>query len=130
MQGKGFHVKRNRHAGVEDLWYKTVHDANRTSTTVPSACHGRGSRWRARYVDHDGREHTKQFPIKAHAHMQIHARRTSLIRLKMHLHIADRRERSFDVLCGHSRGRGPTHRATGNRPDADKSVRQLGCDDI
>lgn len=46
---------------------KTVRDENGNTTTVPSALHGRGSRWRARYVDGDGREHAKQFPIKAQA---------------------------------------------------------------
>jgi hypothetical protein len=60
-------VKRNRRAAVEDLWMKTVRDENGNRTTVPSASHGKGSRWRARYVDGEGREHAKQFKIKAHA---------------------------------------------------------------
>ena len=35
--------------------------------TVPSAAHGKGLRWRARYVDDDGREHAKGFSTKAQA---------------------------------------------------------------
>jgi len=46
MSGKGFRLKRNRRAGVENLWHKTIRDENGTITTVPSAYHGRGSRWR------------------------------------------------------------------------------------
>ena len=46
-------MKRNRRAGVEDLWFK--------SSGEKSARHGSGSRWRARYVDDQGSEHTKSF---------------------------------------------------------------------
>ena len=50
-------MKRNRRAGVEDRWSKTVHDEHGNARTVPSATHGQGKRWRARYVDDEGREH-------------------------------------------------------------------------
>jgi integrase len=60
-------VKRNIRAGVDDLWNKTVRDADGTTRTVPSARHGRGMRWRARYVDDNGRECTKAFARKADA---------------------------------------------------------------
>ncbi len=52
-------MKRNRRAGVEDRWTKTVHDAQGNAHTVPSANDGKGSRWRARYVDERGQEHAK-----------------------------------------------------------------------
>lgn len=58
---------RNRRAGVADRWTKTVRDADGTTRTVPSAEHGRGMRWRARYVDDAGREQSKGFPRKADA---------------------------------------------------------------
>jgi integrase len=58
---------RNRRAGVADRWNKTVRDADGAMRTVPSAEHGRGMRWRARYVDGDGREHSKGFARKADA---------------------------------------------------------------
>lgn len=58
-------MKRNRRAGVEDRWNKTVHHPDGTTTTVPSANHQKGSRWRARYVDDAGREHVKGFAARS-----------------------------------------------------------------
>jgi integrase len=80
-------VKRNRRAAVEDLWLKTVRDENGNSTTVPSAQHGRGSRWRARYVDGDGREHAKQFKVKAKAQAWLDQQTSKIVQGK---HIAPR----------------------------------------
>lgn len=60
-------MKRNRRAGVEDRWTKTVRDENGKPSTVPSAQHGQGSRWQARYVDENGREHLKKFARKTDA---------------------------------------------------------------
>jgi integrase len=60
-------MKRNHRAGVEDRWTKTVRDEHDTARTVPSAAYGSGKRWRARYVDDDGREHAKAFATKAGA---------------------------------------------------------------
>jgi hypothetical protein len=60
-------VKRNRRAGVDDRWTKKVRDADGTTRTVPSAEHGRGLRWRARYVDDQGKEHSKAFARKVDA---------------------------------------------------------------
>lgn len=60
-------MKRNRRAGVEDLWTKTVRDEHGNTQTVPSGRHGVGMRWRARYVDDEGRERTKAFTRKADA---------------------------------------------------------------
>ena len=59
--------KRNRRAGVEDRWTKTVRDPDGTTRTEQSASYGKGSRWRARYVDERGREHAKAFTRKADA---------------------------------------------------------------
>ncbi|MDG5772358.1 tyrosine-type recombinase/integrase [Mycolicibacterium fortuitum] len=58
--------RRNRRSGVEDRWTKTVR-VDGTTQTVPSANHGRGKRWRARYVDDQGHEHAKAFRVKAEA---------------------------------------------------------------
>lgn len=60
-------LKRNQRAGVEDRWTKTIRSTDGTSQTVPSAQHGRGSRWRARFVDDSGREHSKGFSGKVDA---------------------------------------------------------------
>lgn len=48
--------RRSRRSGVEDLWKK------RDGT--PTAREGRGLRWRARFVDDEGRERTKAFRTK------------------------------------------------------------------
>src|ERR1700739_931336 len=60
-------MKRNRRAGVEDRWTKTVRDLDGNTRTVPSARHGTGMRWMARYVEDQGREHAKAFSRKADA---------------------------------------------------------------
>ena len=52
-------MTRNRRAGVEDRWT--------TAAGGPSANHGKGKRWRARYVDDRGREHAKGFARKVDA---------------------------------------------------------------
>jgi integrase len=52
-------MTRNMRAGVEDRWTR--------SDGSPSAAQGKGSRWRARYVDDDGREHAKGFARRADA---------------------------------------------------------------
>lgn len=51
--------RRNRRAGVEDRWH--------TSTGERSGRYKVGLRWRARYVDEDGREHAKSFGRKVDA---------------------------------------------------------------
>lgn len=60
-------AKRNQRSGVEDRWYRTVREDGGTVSTVPSAMHGKGSRWRARYVDENGAEHAKGFARKVDA---------------------------------------------------------------
>ena len=60
-------MKRNRRAGVEDRWTKTVRDEDGNTQKVPSARHGKGLRWIARYVDGEGREQTKSFDRKVDA---------------------------------------------------------------
>jgi integrase len=60
-------LRRNRRAGVEDRWTKTVKESGGSTRTEPSANYGKGSRWRARYVDGQGREHSKGFTRKTDA---------------------------------------------------------------
>ncbi|ORM29205.1 tyrosine-type recombinase/integrase [Williamsia sp. 1135] len=52
--------KRNRRAGVEDRWLKT-------DKKTRTASYGKGNRWRARYVDEAGQEHSKSFRVKVDA---------------------------------------------------------------
>ena len=64
-------MKRNRRAGVEDRWTKTVRDEQGNTQKVPSARNGKGMRWMARYVDDEGHEQTKAFDRKADAQMWL-----------------------------------------------------------
>ena len=57
--------RRNRRSGVEDRWTKTVRLPDGTTRAVPSIADGKGLRWRARYVDENGKEHAKGFRTKA-----------------------------------------------------------------
>ena len=54
-------------SGIEDLWTKIVRNPDGTTRTVPSARHGRGLRWRARYIDDAGARRSKAFARKADA---------------------------------------------------------------
>lgn len=63
--------RRNRRAGVEDLW--------RRSDGTPSARHGRGRRWRARWVDDAGQERTRAFERKVDAQKWIDDQTSKLV---------------------------------------------------
>jgi len=52
-------MKRNRRAGVEDRWSKTVRDADGTKRTVPSVRDGVGCVGLGRYVDQKCCERSK-----------------------------------------------------------------------
>lgn len=71
--------RRNRRAGVEDRWRKTIHDADGNAKVVPSANDGKGKRWRARYVDDLGNEHQKNFARKADANTWLDDQTAALV---------------------------------------------------
>jgi hypothetical protein len=52
-------TNRNRRSGVEDRWHR--------SDGTPTARNGKGLRWRARYVDDQGREHAQGFGRRSDA---------------------------------------------------------------
>jgi integrase len=60
-------MSRNQRAGVEDRWTKVIKDENGEPARVPSAKHGEGKRWLARWVDTEGREQSKTFDRKGDA---------------------------------------------------------------
>jgi hypothetical protein len=72
--------RRNQRGSVEDRWRKRVRDANGTTIDVPSAVSGKVRRWRARYVDNAGREHSRTFDRKVDAHKWLDAQVASLLR--------------------------------------------------
>jgi integrase len=64
-------AKRNRRAGVEDLWRK--------SDGTPSKLNGTGLRWRARYVDESGAERSKRFRAKAGAQTWLDSQTAAIV---------------------------------------------------
>ncbi|BBX00809.1 site-specific integrase [Mycolicibacterium moriokaense] len=59
---------RNQRAGIDDRWTRRAKDPKTGKTiTVDSPLKGKVTRWRARWVDAEGREHSKSFKIKADA---------------------------------------------------------------
>jgi integrase len=72
-------MKRNRRAGVEDRWHRTIRDEYGNTCSVPSASNGKGSRWRARYVDDHGREHAKGFSRKTDAQQWLDGQTAALV---------------------------------------------------
>ena len=60
-------MSRGKRAGVEDRWTRTIRRPDGTTVTTPSAKHGQGLRWQARWVDADGRERSKSFARKVDA---------------------------------------------------------------
>lgn len=71
--------RRNRRAGVEDRWNKTVKDEAGNAQAVPSANHGKGKRWRARYVDPTGTEVSKGFDRKVDAHAWLDNQTSAIV---------------------------------------------------
>ncbi len=71
-------MKRNRRAGVEDRWTKTVRDPDGSVRTEPSARHGIGRRWLARYVDDHGRAYSRSFDHKGAAARWLDGQTTAL----------------------------------------------------
>ncbi len=73
-------ARRNRRAGIEDLWHFTkprpvpdddgnpvLNRSGEPITTDRTKLYGTGKRWRARYVDDSSEEHTQRFDKKADA---------------------------------------------------------------
>jgi integrase len=63
-------MKRSPRSGVEDRWVR--------SDGEPSAAHGKGLRYRARYVDDHGKEHSKAFKHKTKARQWLDGQITAL----------------------------------------------------
>jgi integrase len=85
-------VKRSTRGGVEDRWHRDPRRGEQVpypadhpgagswcidkrhadaATVVTTARHGRGKRWLARWVDHDGNERSRSFDRKAEAQTHI-----------------------------------------------------------
>ncbi|WP_217361675.1 tyrosine-type recombinase/integrase [Aeromicrobium stalagmiti] len=71
---------RNQRGSIEDRWTKRAKDEHGNSIEVPSAVAGKVTRWRARYVDDAGKEHTRHFKRKVDAKSWLDAAVASLLR--------------------------------------------------
>jgi integrase len=72
--------RRSQRGSVEDRWHKRVKDEDGNTLEVPSAVSGKVTRWRARYVDNAGREHTRTFDRKVDAQKWLDAQLAALLR--------------------------------------------------
>jgi integrase len=72
--------RRTQRGSVEDRWRKRIKDAAGNSVEVPSAVAGDVTRWRARYVDDAGREHTRHFDRKVEAQQWLDKQLAALLR--------------------------------------------------
>jgi integrase len=58
---------RHERAGIDDRWTKRVKGADGRTRTERSSVYGKVTRWRVRWVDDSGKEHTKVFGRKPDA---------------------------------------------------------------
>ena len=72
--------RRSQRGSVEDRWRKRIKDADGNSVEVASAVAGQVTRWRARYVDDAGREHTRHFDRKVEAQQWLDKQLAALLR--------------------------------------------------
>jgi hypothetical protein len=77
--GLGKRPRRQRGA-VEDRWRKRGTDEDGNTIEVPSASAGKVTRWRARYVDNAGQEHTRHFDRKVDAQKWLKDTMASVVR--------------------------------------------------
>lgn len=54
-------------AHIDDRWFRTVRLPDGTRRKEKTARHGTGLRWKARYLDPDGRERSRSFDVKSTA---------------------------------------------------------------
>lgn len=72
--------RRSQRGAVEDRWRKRIKGEDGNTVDVPSAVAGQVTRWRARYVDDAGREHTRAFDRKADGQNWIDKQLAALLR--------------------------------------------------
>jgi integrase len=72
-------VYRGVRGGVEDRWIKKVRQPDGSYAEAPSKSHGVTSRWKARYVDGEGVERCRFFPVKREAEDWLRARLSEVV---------------------------------------------------
>jgi len=64
-------ITRNQRAGIDDRWHKKVKGADGKVRKERSAVYGKVTRWRVRWVDDSGTEHTKVFERRPDAQTHL-----------------------------------------------------------
>jgi hypothetical protein len=71
---------RSQRGAVEDRWRKRAKDEYGNTIEAPSSVAGKVTRWRARYVDNAGKEHTRHFDRKVDAQNWLKEAMASIVR--------------------------------------------------
>jgi hypothetical protein len=71
---------RSQRGAVEERWRKRGTDEHGNTLEVPSAVAGKVTRWRARYVENAGKEHTRHFDRKVDAEKWLKEAMASIVR--------------------------------------------------
>jgi len=71
MRYRHFMITRHQRAGIDDRWHKKVKGSDGKVRKERSAVYGKVTRWRVRWVDDSGTEHTRVFERRpdAQAHL-------------------------------------------------------------
>ena len=72
--------RRSQRGSAEDRWRKRAKDDDGNTLEVPSVVAGKVARWRARYVDNAGREHSRTFHRKVDAQKWLDTQLAALLR--------------------------------------------------
>lgn len=74
-------IKRNQRVGIDDRWQKRVKNEDGTMSTVRSSLWGSSvARWRVRWVDDAGKEHSKSFKRKPDAQNYVDTLTADVVR--------------------------------------------------
>lgn len=73
-------ITRNQRAGIDDRWHRRVKAEDGTMRTERSALYGKVTRWRVRWVDEGGKEHSKSFERKPDAQAYLNQQTADVVR--------------------------------------------------
>jgi len=90
-------VTRNPRAGLDDRWHKRVKGTDGTIRKERSAVYGKVARWRVRWVDDTGQEHTKVFRLKEAAQSHLDKMTADVVKGE---YVSPRAAVTFGVVAG------------------------------
>jgi integrase len=90
-------VTRNPRAGLDDRWHKRVRGPDGTIRKERSAVYGKVARWRVRWVDDTGHEHTKVFRLNEAAQSHLDKMTAEVVKGE---YVSPRSAVTFGVVAG------------------------------